>query len=147
MVADTHYISFSRYGTFTIFCRKFGSSPFCISFILMNKKPLKKVYIDIFVIICGFTLLGYLFKFPYLYIFSALALLSAIHPITARWVSFGWEKFGKFLGKINSYILLSLFYILFISPLSIIYRLTKKNKKTLSYWVEHTESVNFNKPY
>lgn len=147
MVADTHYFGLSRYGTFIDFCRKFGSSPFCLSFILMNKKPLKKVYIDLLVIICGFSLLGYLFKFPYFYILSALALLSAIHPKTARLVSFGWEKFGKFLGKINSYILLSVFYIFFISPLSLLYRMTKKKKNDLSNWIENKDTVDFNKPY
>jgi|GEM_PF-5727141 len=114
----------------------------------MNKKPLKKVYIDIFVIICGFTLLGYLFKFPYLYIFSALALLSSIHTKTARWASFGWEKFGKFLGKINSKVLLFFFFIVAIIPISFLYRLfQKKQAVTHSTWKDADDTINFSNPY
>lgn len=112
----------------------------------MAHKPLKKIYIDLAIIFIGFIVLGYLSHIPYLYIFSGIALISAIHPTTASWVSFGWEKFGKALGLVNSRIMLSIFYFVVITPFSLLYKLIGTKHKNGWKKVEKPE-VNFNNPW
>ena len=112
----------------------------------MKAKTLKKVYLDLLVIAIGFAVLAYLFKFPWLYAGSLIAAASAVHPITARAVSASWEYIGKTLGRINSSILLSIFFVLVLSPIAILYRLTKR-KTTLNWQNMDGQSVDFTKPY
>ena len=114
----------------------------------MKPKTLKKVYIDLLVMVIGFAVLAYLFKFPWLYIISAIVATSAIHPFTARVISTSWEYIGKTLGKINSSILLSIFFVFVLTPFALLYRLTKgKKKNTLGWQNIENESVDFTKPY
>jgi hypothetical protein len=116
---------------------------------LKNPKSISKVYLDLAVITIGFGFLGYGFKFPYLYFFSGLALISGLHPYFARKVSKGWESIGKFLGLINSRVLLTLIFFFFITPLAFFYRLFRKeNPASQGKWVnaEH-ETTDFTKPW
>lgn len=114
----------------------------------MKPKPLKKVYLDLLVIVIGFGVLAYLFKSPWLCIGSGIAALAAVHPVSARAVSKAWEFIGKTLGKINSSILLSIFFVGILSPFAYFYRLTKGKNKMASNWqTTENDRVDFNKPY
>lgn len=113
----------------------------------MAHKPLKKIYLDLAIITAGFCLLAYLFRFPYLYIPAGVAALSAVHPKSAAAVSRAWEKLGKALGWVNSRILLSVFFVVFITPLSLLVRLVSK-KKDEGCWKDISDQpTDFTKPW
>jgi len=76
------------------------------------------------------------------FIFLSLSLLdsSLLTPLNKLWF-----KFGLFLGKIISPLIMGLIFFVVVSPIGIIMRLFKKdllnlkyNKKE-SYWIEKTE--------
>lgn len=112
------------------------------------KKKATQVYLNLLVITVGFSALAYLFRFPYLYVPAGLAALSALYLPAGRHVARLWEKFGRFLGKINSRILLGLFFIFVIVPFSVLYRLGRKKNTTDCLWNEvGPQRTDFNKPY
>jgi len=115
----------------------------------MKEKPISKVYIDLIVIAIGFAGLSYIFKFPYLACISLLAIFSSVNSYLARWVSNNWELFGKFLGKVNTTILLAVFYFGVITPISLVYRLFHKSGPShTGRWVNSTNLKNdFTKPW
>jgi membrane-bound ClpP family serine protease len=62
-----------------------------------------------------------------------------------------WELAGNFLGRINSYILLSLIYFFLFVPFGLLFRLIGKDilgkkieKKKISYWIEKENDLNNN---
>lgn len=59
-----------------------------------------------------------------------------------------WMKIGKLLGEINSRIILSVFFVLILAPLSLLKRMFSSftNEKS-STWVEENSSVDFTKPW
>ena len=102
-------------------------------------------YKDLLVIVVGFSLIGLLIYFGYekpygiYFVYSALALgvVGIFSETFTTYVTKGWQHFGKLLGKINSTILLSVMFILLISPIALIKRLTTKKE-------EKSESSNWN---
>lgn len=113
----------------------------------MPHKPLKKIYLDLLVIVAGFCLLAYLFRLPYLLIPAGMAALSAVHPKTAGAVSWAWEKLGKALGWVNSRILLSVFFVLFITPFAILVRWTSKKRAGGEWKDVSDQKTDFSKPW
>ena len=103
------------------------------------------------VIVIGFTLIGLFFKIPYMiYTVLAIGLICVFSEKLAGYVSKGWMAFGMFLGKINSTILLSLVFILMLTPLALLKRLTEKKSGEDQYgnWSSsENETVNFEKPW
>ena len=64
----------------------------------------------------------------------------------------GWKKFARVFGRINSHILLSLFYFLIFGLVAIIKKIVKlffKKVKKESYWIEKEDNgeVNFEKQF
>jgi hypothetical protein len=56
----------------------------------------------------------------------------------------------KTLGRMNSTIILGLFYFLFFSPYSIFYRLFFKHssfRKGTSFWIKKDQSCDFDRPF
>jgi len=56
----------------------------------------------------------------------------------------------KLLGRMNSTIILSLFYFLFFTPYSIFYRLFFKHssfRKGTSFWVRKDQNCDFDRPF
>ena len=52
----------------------------------------------------------------------------------------GWKKLANKIGKVNSVIVLTIFYFLIIGPVAIIikiYKLFKSKKKSESYWRDY----------
>lgn len=69
-----------------------------------------------------------------------LLLLALIKPLWLNPLRLVWDKIGHVLGIINTYILLTLFYFVILTPLSLIMRLfgkdilkLKRNKNN-TYW-------------
>ena len=91
-------------------------------------------YKDLLVIVVGFCLIGLLIHKGYgkpsgvYFIYGALGLgvVSIFSERITTWVTTGWQYFGKFLGKINSTILLSVIFIVLLTPMSLLKRLTTK---------------------
>ncbi len=57
--------------------------------------------------------------------------LTLLLPALARWVSFGWYKLAEGLGYVNSRILLSLVFFVFLLPVALLYRLANRNPLSL----------------
>ena len=71
-----------------------------------------------------------------------------MHPRAAYFISLYWGKFGKALGWVNSRILLSFFFVFFITPTAWLYRLrNRKNKRAGSGWTDAAAAVDFTKPW
>jgi hypothetical protein len=69
-----------------------------------------------------------------------LLLLALVKPLWLNPLRLVWDKIGHVLGIINTYILLTLFYFVILTPLSLIMRLfgkdilkLKRNKNN-TYW-------------
>ena len=82
---------------------------------------------------------------PIVFLFSIIILsLSFIRPFALRKPYELWIEFGKFLGNVNSKIILILFFYILISPVAIIKRVFNKifsNKKIKTFYVKSI--VNF----
>jgi len=108
-------------------------------------------YKDILVIVIGFTAIGLIFNIPYMvYAVLGIGVLCIFSETIAKWVAKGWMSFGMFLGKINSTILLGLVFVLMLTPLAILKRLTGKKADVQddSNWTMGEEKpVNFEKPW
>lgn len=94
----------------------------------MSDNSSKDHFQTILVISLGFIGLSFLFKTEILmYIGIGIGVIAAFVPVTAPWISLGWYKLGEALGWINGKILLSVVFFIFLVPIALIYRWTKKN--------------------
>lgn len=79
------------------------------------------------------------------------SILTYLRPNLLKFLSDAWEKFGLFLGKLFSPVILTLIYLLTIIPINFIVRILRIdliNKEVSdeceSYWVKREDSkVNF----
>lgn len=104
-------------------------------------------YLDIILIAAGFTAFGYLFSFYPLYILAGIILLSATYKPAATFIVNAWKKFGKVLGYINSRIMLTLFFIFFITPFSLLYKLFSRKENENEWKDVSAVVVDFTKPW
>ncbi len=82
----------------------------------------------ILVIVVGFLVIAWIFEIPVLHkIAVGIGAISILVPIAAKWIEWGWLKFALGLGWINSRILLSLVYFLFLLPIALLSRLFTKD--------------------
>lgn len=60
-----------------------------------------------------------------------------------------WMAFGKRLGDINSRIILTVFFLLILTPMAILKRIFQKKDKELSKttWIDVEEKIDFTKPW
>jgi uncharacterized membrane protein len=108
---------------------------------------LRKTYTDIIVIVIGFCVLGYLTHIYYLYWIAITVAVLSISPYMAHKISYGWEKLGKTLGWINSRVLLSLFFVVVITPIAFLYRTKKTKHSESSDWKDSSTKNDFTKPW
>ena len=96
----------------------------------MKKRLLEiDVYKANLVISTGLLVL-YIFVFPnryLLYTGTAVGLLTVLWPGLAQWISWGWYKLAEGLGYVNSRILLTLVFFVFLLPIALLYRLFNRN--------------------
>ena len=88
--------------------------------------------------------------FP-LVIIIYLIILSLFQPGKLKKPYLIWMKFGEYLGKFNTNLLLSIFFFLAITPASLIRNLIKfilkKNKSGNSYYIIKDNSSSFEDEY
>lgn len=113
------------------------------------KKFFAPPYTDLYLVALGFGLLSLLFKTSYLLIGSGVALAAILHPISADIATKIWKKTGKFVGWVNSQVLLTALFFAFIAPLAFIYRFSRKKKqKAASEWkTTEAKGTDFTKPW
>lgn len=83
---------------------------------------------SILVIVTGFMALGFIFKAQAFY-YTALiiGLVTLIVPASQTAILYIWNKMAHILGWINTRILLSLVFYIFLFPVSLISKLFNKN--------------------
>lgn len=95
-----------------------------IQYFRMKEKELK----SLLVIVVGLLVFYLIFNNAY-FIYASVAIggLSLLIPTVGKGINWVWFKIAEVLGWINSRILLSLLYYIFLTPISLLYRIFKKN--------------------
>lgn len=117
--------------------------------ISIEKNELRKFGLitgSIFIIMGVFPFLkGKHLNLPLIVIASLLVLLSIVTPNLLSPVYKVWMKIGKILGRINSFLILSIIFYLVITPVGFIYRIFKADSKKFtyksgnSYWIKRLQ--------
>jgi len=82
----------------------------------------------ILAMVVGFGALSLVFDEPILlYIGLGIGGLVMVLPVMATYIAWGWTKFSLALGWVNSKVILSVVYFIFLVPFATIYQLTRKN--------------------
>ena len=93
--------------------------------------------------VCSFFLLIFFLitkKLVFLYISFGLIGVSVFIKPLGRLIAVSWLKFSYFIGTVNSRVLLTLFFFLFLTPLALIRKVTRQDLLQLrktgdnSYW-------------
>lgn len=83
---------------------------------------------NILVIVVGFTAIAWIFDIPYMAEAAfGVGLVSLLIPAAARGIEWAWLKLAHGLGWINSRILLSVVYFVFLMPIAFLSRLFTKD--------------------
>ena len=74
-----------------------------------------------------------------------IGLIGAFVPALARWIHWAWYKLAEVMGFVMSKVLLSVVFFVFLFPIAMLYKLTKKDTLQLkkspgSYWTERNHS-------
>lgn len=88
----------------------------------------KEKILENIIILSAASLAGYfIFKKNWLLPVSFfLLVLGIIGGKPAYWISLAWDGFAGFIGKINSKIILSLIFFVFLTPIAFLFRLFNK---------------------
>lgn len=79
-------------------------------------------------ITAGFLVLHLLFKKDaFLYVATGVAVVALVFPFAGKGIVWLWYKVAEILGWINSRILLTVVFFIFLLPISMAYKLTAKN--------------------
>jgi hypothetical protein len=94
----------------------------------MNSKSSGNPYKAVLTIVIGFCILGYIMHSPKPAVIGIIiGVLALLHQSICNIIVFGWEKLGLALGWVNSKILLTLIYFVFLFPMALLKKLfTKK---------------------
>ena len=126
---------------------------------MSGNTPLTKIKIleSILAITTGLVVIGLIFKIKVLFTIAAVVgICGLILPPVARIIAFLWMKLAMILGYINSRILLSIVFYLFLFPIAMIARLFNKDilqlkpKKSGSYFSDRDheyQSEDFKYPW
>lgn len=96
-------------------------------------------YKTILVIVTGLLAIGWIFDLPILgKIAVFIGALSIFIPAAARAIEWGWLKLALALGWVNSRILLTIIYFLFLMPLAWLSRIFTKDPLTLKRTTRNT---------
>ncbi len=80
------------------------------------------------VIVTGLLIMFIIFKTKgFLYASALIGIFSLIFPIIGDWIVWIWFKIAEVLGWINSRILLSALFFIFLFPISLLMKLFTKN--------------------
>lgn len=96
-------------------------------------------YKTILVIVTGFLAISWIFNTPILAkVSTAIGALCIFFPTVAKWIEWAWFKIAVVLGWINSRILLSVIYFIFLLPIAWLSRLFTKDPLQLKGKVSQT---------
>ena len=110
----------------------------------MNKKELQ----SLLVIVLGFSAIGFLFKLEELILLAMIiGVISIVIPPIGKLIIKGWHYLALGLGWINSRIILTLVFYLFLTPIALISRIFTKDKLKLKYPKDKTLWVTRNHLY
>jgi hypothetical protein len=131
MVAHTHH-------PFIDFCRivdrnwwRLGSCSVHL-YTVLKMAPAQDRYKTILVMVTGLLAIALIFKLQWLVIGCLIiGVLASFIPAAARGIEWGWMKFALALGWVNSRILLSIIYFVFLLPIAWISRLFTKDPLAL----------------
>lgn len=76
----------------------------------------------------------YIFVYPnryLLYVGTAVGVLTLLWPALAQWISWGWYKLAEGLGYVNSRVLLTLVFFVFLLPVAMLYRFFNRDMLSL----------------
>jgi hypothetical protein len=109
-------------------------------------KPLKKakVYETILVMAIGFFVIFLITKWNWLLLLDIFIVLSSLvyFPV-AQFIAKYWMFFAEKLGVVNSKIILSIIFFLFLTPIAFFYRLfNKKEQFKNSTWQKRENQFN-----
>ena len=107
-------------------------------------KPEEKVYQGILTMVTGFVILFLIFgKSWLLYIAAGVGIIAVFSSAATQFIFKYWMKLATLLGAINSKILLTIIFFLFLTPIAFFYRLLnkdtlqlKKNTSKTTYYIE-----------
>lgn len=121
MVVSTCNIASYYFGCFSSYWRWLSNSTIYLHTFLME--PLKK-YQNILVIVSGVLVFYFIFKIDYL-LYAALivGVGASLIPAFATAINWLWMKLALVLGWINTRILLSIIFYVFLFPISLVQRL------------------------
>jgi hypothetical protein len=100
-------------------------------------------------ICAGLLVLFWIFKNSYFIIAATvIAVVTLLSPFLAKWIAWFWYKLAETLGRINGFILLTILFYLFLTPLAWLSKLFKKDELQLkkkanpedSYFVERNHT-------
>ena len=95
---------------------------------MKQKISKEEQYKTLLVLVTGLVVLGIFSKKPYLPIAAGvIGLLSVLFPVAGFYIVLGWTKIGQGLGWVNSRIILSIIFFVFLVPIAIAYRISSKN--------------------
>lgn len=135
MVANARYSSSALDWRINCYRRRVGTCSIYLHIILkmtdhkpVNKKPDGNITLAIVV---GFIGLSLIFDIPVLiYIALAIGFISLLSTTIQGKIIFVWEKIAKVIGTINSYLLLSIIFFIFLTPIALLMKLLN-NKDSL----------------
>jgi hypothetical protein len=96
---------------------------------VINQSATDKIKAQL-VMVVGFLVLGFIFKTYqtyFLYTATILGLIFIILPFLGDYIVKGWFKLAELLGWINSKVILSLVFFVFLFPIAVLFRLSNKN--------------------
>ena len=81
------------------------------------------------VIVTGLVVLYFIFKSPYfLYVAAVVGILSIAFPVVGDFIVKIWYKIAEGLGWVNSRVILSVLFFVFLWPFATLSKLTNKNQ-------------------
>lgn len=93
----------------------------------------EKVLETIIGIVAGFIVIYFLTKWEWtLYLVGVVSVLSVLSGKLAKSLAEGWMWLAEKIGWVSNRILLSVVYLLVLTPIALIYRLSRKSAKNKS---------------
>lgn len=112
---------------------------------------LKETYKNNASIAAGFAALCIVFGASWLYYSSLVTIiLGLLEPKLATYFAKTWKLVTRKLGKVNAFTILSVFYALVITPVSLLFKLLNRRSKILNTsWIKNSghKHIDFTKPY
>lgn len=120
-----------------------------------NKKEVKRniIYLGIFLLLVGFVqmLFGKSFSVYFYIVGFSILVIGVFFPKLSGIIILILYRVGFYLGLVNSKVLLTVFYYIFLTPIGLILKMTGKKhldleikKDDKSYWIKR-ENVEFKK--